>query len=221
MLLAAGRGSRLRPLTDATHKVLLPAGERRLLELAIQKLQRAGIHDIIINVNYLAEQIMQHLGDGSRYDVCLRYSIEKPERLDTGGGVRRVLSWLGEEPFWLMSADIWSEYPLELRTLPADVDAHSIMVQNPSFHLKGDYGIDDHRRLSLTEPRYTFANISLLRPQLFCLFSAEIFPLRDVFNAAIQHLRATGELYHGPWFNVGTEVELQQLRHHLHRSAER
>lgn len=219
MILAAGRGSRLRPLTDTMHKALLPVGEACLLEYNIFRLRAVGIQDIVINVHHLAEQVMQHLGDGSRFGVRIHYSIEALTQLGTGGGVYHALPLLGDDPFWLISADIWSEFPLHLCTLPEHAEAHLVMVTNPSFHPAGDFGVMADGRLALMEPRYTYANMSLLHPQLFRDFSPGIFGMGDVFRHAITNGVATGELYSGPWFNVGTETELTELRQYLnHRS---
>ena len=217
MLLAAGEGRRLRPLTETTHKALLPIGNTCLIEMNLRKLQQAGIHDIIINVSYLADQLMHYLGDGSRYGVRITYSIEADGCLGTGGGIHRALPFLGDEPFWVLSADVWSDFPLPAeKLLDEAMDGYLVMVPNPSYHPEGDFGIAlENGRLNFSDPKYTFANISFLRPQIFARYTGGIFELGAVFRDLIRAGCAYGEIYAGPWFNVGTEVELNAVRQGL------
>ncbi|HJT97017.1 MAG TPA: nucleotidyltransferase family protein, partial [Rhodanobacteraceae bacterium] len=145
MILAAGRGERLRPLTDATPKPLLQVGGRMLIEHHIEKLAAAGVEEIVVNTSHLADQFAPALGDGARWGVRLRYSYEGPEPLETGGGIRRALALLGAEPFIVVSADIVSDY--DYAKLPAQPDglAHLVMVPNPDFHPRGDFFLDGAR----------------------------------------------------------------------------
>lgn len=220
MILAAGEGSRLRPLTATTHKALLPIGNTTLLEHNILKLARAGITDIVINVWYLAEQVMAYAGDGSRYGVKIHYSHETQGRLGTAGGIHNALPLLGEHAFWVLSADIYSDYVLPTQMLLAqDQACHLVMVPNPSYHLQGDFGLQNNGRLSLQAPTHTFGSIAVLRPQVFASFTPGSYDLGPVFRQLITAQKAHGELYQGPWFNVGTEQELQAVRAHCHATA--
>jgi len=213
MILAAGEGSRLRPLTLTTHKALLPLGHTTLLEENLRKLVQVGVKQVVINVSYLAEQVMQYIGDGSRYGVEVVYSIEKEGRLGTAGGIHRALALLGDQPFWVVSADVYSDYPLQnLRALPPGKDLHLVMVPNPAFHPEGDFGLTASGELTLQAPKYTFANISLMRPEIFSAYAPGVYELGAVFRDLVTAGRAEGELYLGSWFNVGTVQELRALR---------
>lgn len=217
MLLAAGRGERLRPLTDTTPKPLVSAGELCLIEHSIVKLERAGIKDIVINVAYLADKIVHHLGNGEQYGVRLEYSYEGSESLGTGGGIYRALTLLGDQPFWLLSADVWSAYAEFDKVLKPNQAAHLVMVPNPDFHPQGDYAISESGRIIKATPKLTYAGIALLNPSLFIGCQPGNFSLSPLLNQAIQHDAVSGELYHGDWFNVGTIKELERLRVYLNQ----
>lgn len=211
MILAAGRGERMGELTRATPKPLLRVGGRYLIEYAIAQLHRAHIRDIVINVCYLGEQIMAALGDGSRYGVRIVYSQEQ-ERLETGGGILKALPLLGEDPFVVVSADIISDYPLA--QLPRSLAglAHLVVVDNPSFNPKGDFGLRGQFADTDAHPYFTFANIGVYHPALFARAIPGHFRLFDlVFNAMAQSL-VTAEHYNQSWYNIGSPSELARAQ---------
>lgn len=207
MILAAGRGERMGALTASTPKPLLKAGGHYLIEYVIQHLKQAGFTEIVINVAYRGEQIMQALGDGSRYGVHLAYSVED-ERLETGGGILKALPLLGDAPFLVVSSDVVSDFPLA--TLPAEIVglAHLVLVANPVYHPRGDFGLCDKLVDMDAKPAHTFANIGIYHPDLFVGCTPGHFPLNQLIFPAIRQAKVTGELYHGSWFNVGTPEQL-------------
>src|SRR3989344_4680533 len=210
ILLAAGLGKRMRPLTDVTPKPLLKLGSRALIEYALEKLARADIRDVIINVHHLGDRIMETLGNGHRYGINISYSQEK-ERLETAGGIHRVLPFFEGKPFIVMSADIWTDYDLNqlLQTLP--FDAHLVIVNNPPFHPEGDYGLDKNHTLTLSAPKLTYANISVLHPRIFDSFEGGYARLAPFLDKAIKAGRVTGEHYTGRWENLTSPDHLQAL----------
>jgi MurNAc alpha-1-phosphate uridylyltransferase len=226
MLLAAGRGTRLKPLTDQTPKPLLEAGGKTLIAHQIEKLVAHGVETIVINLHHLGEQIEQRIGDGSRFGTRIIYSHED-ELLETGGGILKALPALGDMPFLVLSSDIWMSYPLANlpRELGPDCDCHLVLVPNPAFHPGGDFQLNaalptDGTSSSLvpgTSASYTYGNLSVVHPRLFEGRRLEAFLYADLFFAAFRHRRARGELWSGPWFNVGTQADLDGLRAHLDR----
>jgi MurNAc alpha-1-phosphate uridylyltransferase len=222
LIFAAGRGERMRPLTDTTPKPLLDVGGKPLIVHHLEKLARAGIRDVVINTSHLAEQFPATLGDGSRWNLRIRYSYEGPTPLETGGGMRRALQWLGDEPFIAVSADIWSAYDYARLTDPhfltADAWAHLVMVPNPDFHPRGDFHLDGAR---LDEngagERLTFANIGLYRAALLADQPEGAFKLLPMYQRAMRAGKLTGERYDGPWWNLGTSRQLAELNASLSR----
>lgn len=212
MILAAGRGERLRPLTDTTAKPLVKVGSRALIEYNLLRLKQAGIKDIVINLSYHAKQISRFLGNGVRYGVNIEYSSEGDKRLGTGGGIKRALPLLGEEPFWVVSADIWSEFDFSSVALKPGIDVHLVMVPNPEFHPEGDYGICSDGRLVKAEPKFNYSGMALMQPNIFSCCEADIFSFSPIINKAIAGKKATGSLYKGSWFNVGTMAEFNKLK---------
>src|SRR3990167_424278 len=215
MLLAAGRGSRLKPLTDTTPKALLKIGSQSLIEHNLELLVQSGIRDVIINVCHHAKQIMEFLGDGNRYGLCIQYSFEENQVLGTGGGIYQALPLLGDEPFIVVSADIWSDFPFDRAFMEANNEAHLIFVENPDYHPTGDYGLTQEGKVVLNAPKFTYANIAKLHPRLFANCQPSVFPLAQLFNEAILRGTVSGSLYRGQWFNVGTVEELSRLRQSL------
>ena len=222
MILAAGRGARLRPLTERLPKALVPVGGKSLIEHHIDKLAAAGIRELVINLSWLGEQIEAHLGDGVRHGVAIRWSHE-PELLETGGGIRQALPWLGEEPFAVISADIWSDYPYDrlLAGLTMTADAHLVLVPNPGHNPGGDYRLDQGARVHAKDadgPSLTFSGIAVVAPALVRDFSpGTAFPLREALAEAIAQGRVSGEVHGGRWSDVGTPERLAELRLHLSR----
>ena len=216
LIFAAGRGERMRPLTDATPKPLLEVGGKRLIEYHLEKLGKAGVREVVINTSHLAAQFPAALGDGSRWNLRIRYSHEGPVPLETGGGMRRALQWLGDAPFIAVSADIWSGYDytqLAARGLPdGDTWAHLVMVPNPDFHPRGDFFLDGTR---LNEDgageRLTFANIGVYRAALLDDQPGHAFKLLPMYQRAMRSGKLSGERYDGAWWNLGTPQQLARL----------
>lgn len=210
MILAAGRGERMGVLTAHTPKPLLRVGGHYLIEYAIASMQRAGIHEIVINIAYHAEQIKTVLGEGSRYGVSIFYSEEK-ERLEVGGGIFNALPLLGEKPFIVMSSDIITDYPLA--KLPQEPRGlmHVVMVDNPPFHPQGDFGLRDGYADQHAEPRFNYSGIAMCRPQLFAHCKPGHFRWSELIMPVIQTGQVTGEHYQGMWYNIGTPDELESV----------
>lgn len=218
MILAAGRGLRLRPLTDKTPKPLIPVADKPLIVHQVLKLAKIGIKEIVINVSYQAKQIIDVLGDGHAYGVKIDYSFE-PIALETGGGICQALPILGPEPFIVISADIWTDFPLEKllsHSLSNFALAHLVLVNNPIFHPQGDFHLTNSSLLSLdqTSTKLTFASLGVYDPALFKGKSGS-FPLSSVLYEYIAEKKITGESYKGLWFNIGTPTELERLDSYL------
>jgi N-acetyl-alpha-D-muramate 1-phosphate uridylyltransferase len=218
MILAAGRGERMRPLTDGTAKPLLAAGGKPLIQYHLESLAAAGIREVIINLAWKGALIREALADGARFGVTIQYS-EEDEALETGGGVFKALPLLGHAPFLLISGDIWTQYPLAgcLDRLAPDDVAHFVLVPNPEFHMTGDFGLDRGRITDAVGPRYTYANIGLFRPAFFAGCTGGRFALAPLMYEWVRAGRVSGELFEGQWRNVGTPAQLaeldRQLRH--------
>ena len=212
MILAAGRGERMRPLTDARPKPLLEVGGKPLIQYHIEALARAGIKDIVINLAWQGELIRRALGTGTSFGVQISYSDEPEGALETGGGILAALPLLGPEPFLIVSGDIWSEFPLAScidRLAGGDV-AHFVLVPNPDFHAQGDFGLEEGR-LRDRAPRYTYANIGVLRGDFFAGRQSGRFALAPLMFEWIRRGRVSGELFAGRWHNLGTPAQLAQL----------
>lgn len=209
MILAAGRGERMGKLTDNTPKALLRVGDHYLIEYAINHLVGAGFTEIIINVSYQAEQIKSALGDGKRYGASIHYSEEK-ERLETGGGIFQALPLLGHEPFLVIGGDIITDFPLASVPREPKGLTHLIMVNNPSYHPQGDFGLRDGK-LEMNAPALTFASIGVYRPELFTDCEPGHFRLTKLLVPAILKGQVTGEHYQGSWYNIGTPEDLEDI----------
>lgn len=210
MILAAGRGERMGELTTHQPKPLLRVGKHYLIDYAIFRLKQAGIKDIIINVSYRGEQIKAALGSGAQYGVSFTYSDE-PERLETGGGIFQALPFFGDEPFLVVSGDVITDFPLAQLPVSPEGLAHLVMVENPSYHPRGDYGLVDGKIIRAQENLLTFANVGVYRPALFAQCEPGHFKLTRVLNPAIEAGLVTGERYSGLWFNVGTPEDLKAV----------
>lgn len=214
MILAAGRGERMRPLTDATPKPLLLAGGKPLIQWHIEKLAQAGIRDLVINHAHLGQQIEDTLGDGSRFGVSIRFSPEA-EALETAGGIANALPLLGDAPFLVVNGDIYSDY--DFSRLPDlqrgyRLDAWLVLVDNPSHHPEGDFVLNGDRIEQHGEYRLTFTGIGLYRPSLFQGIErggkAKLAPL---LRAAMERGAVGGEHHAGRWMDIGTPQRLNEL----------
>ena len=220
MILAAGRGERMRPLTDNVPKPLLEAGGKPLILWHIERLARAGVRDLVINHAHLGEQIERALGTGSRYGVTIAYSREA-EALETAGGIAKALPLLGPDPFLVVNGDIHTDVDFGALTrvglngsLPQL--AHLVLVDNPLHHPDGDFAIDGPYATDTGIPRYTYSGVGIYRPELF----AGIVPgtkakLAPVLIAAMRERRVTAERHRGYWLDVGTPARLAELDRHL------
>ena len=214
MILAAGRGERLRPLTDRTPKALVEAGGKPLLAWHLERLQRAGIRDVVINVSHLAETITERFGDGADYGLAVRWSKE-PQALETAGGIAQARPLLGDAPFLLVNSDIWCDYDLAaLRGLDLDSRlAHLVLIPNPPHNASGDFALEGSRIGNDGTPRYTYAGIAVLSPALVAgVASGQRAPLAPLLRAAAARGSVTGELHRGAWHDIGTEERLAKLQ---------
>lgn len=220
MILAAGRGERLRPLTDHTPKPLLKAGGKALIVHLIERLVRAGFDDIVINYAHLGEQFPATLGDGSRWDAKIRYSPELSGGLETAGGIIHALPLLGEQPFLVVNGDIWTDMDFAdfRHVLTGDNLCHLLLVPNPPQHPAGDFSLDDHNKLHAEgQEKYTFSGIAVYRPELFAGLDDRKRPLKPLLLKAMQQHQASGTLYHGEWSDIGTAERLSMLNEQLRR----
>ena len=225
MLLAAGVGERMRPLTDHTPKPLLEVGKMPLIEYHIRRLAALGLHELVINVSHLGQQIMDYCGDGQRWDVSISYSPESSP-LETAGGIIKALTLLGVSPFMVVNGDVWTDYPFERllhRALDADNnEAHLVFVDNPAQHPLGDFSMDANGTVSLKEPNamgYTYAGVGLYSPRFFSGESQGKLALRPLLDRAIQAGSVSGEYYAGQWVDVGTPQRLKILDQKITNSA--
>lgn len=217
MLLAAGRGERLRPLTDHTAKPLIEANHKPLIEYHLENLRAAAIEEVIINTCWCAEKIVEQLGDGSRFGLNIQYSHE-PEALETAGGIANALHLLGGDQFLLLSADIWCDIDLAKISKPTRSLAHLIFVDNPAHNPNGDFGLADNLvkiKSGAVSNALTYSGIGIFEPSLFASLPAARFALREVLIPAIDDSQISGVRYNGNWFDIGTAQRLQALEQHL------
>jgi len=210
MILAAGRGERMRPLTDHTPKPLLQVRGRPLIEYHIHALAAAGMRELVINHAHLGEQIVAALGDGRRFGVRIHYSPESPA-LETGGGIFRALSLLGDAPFVVVNGDVWTDYAFARLPREPEGLAHLVLVDNPPHHPEGDFALREGRVHAQGESKLTFSGIGVYRPQLFSDCRPGAFPLAPLLRAAMARAQVSGEHHDGIWCDVGTPERLRAL----------
>lgn len=213
MILAAGRGERLRPLTEHTPKPLLEVGGERLIERHLERLVAAGIREVVINLCHLGEQIKQFVGDGSRFGLDqLAWSYESPAPLETAGGIVQALPLLGGEPFALVNADIWTDY--NFQQLPSDFSGeklgHLVLVPNPAHHGRGDFCWNGSQLRHLDKNDYTFSGISVFSPKFFEGLEAGPRPLGPMLFSRCECLEA--QIHRSTWLDIGTAERLQDAR---------
>ena len=215
MILAAGRGERLRPLTDSTPKPLLEAGGKPLIEHHLEHLASAGFREIVINLSHLGDQIRDKLGNGATWGLNIRYSPEPPGALGTGGGIKKALPLLGDSPFVIINGDVFTNYPLaRLRAIKCD-HAHLVLVPNPGHHPGGDFKLQGGYVSEVGEPRHTFSGISVYHPRFFDTTPNGSFSVVPLLKAAMNSHQVTGQLFNGTWHDVGTLERLESLRDEL------
>jgi MurNAc alpha-1-phosphate uridylyltransferase len=211
MILAAGRGERLRPMTDTTPKPLLRVRGQPLIERHVAALARAGIERIVINLAWLGSQISEYLGDGARYGVTIIYSEERPRALETAGGIFRALPHLAPGPFAVVNGDVYTNFPFETLEVAPDHDAHLVLVPNPPQHPQGDFGLEQGLALATAASRYTFSGIAVFRCAFFTGCSDGVFPLKPLLLRSMAANRCSAQLYMGVWEDVGTAERLRAL----------
>ncbi|MBL8383796.1 MAG: nucleotidyltransferase family protein [Burkholderiales bacterium] len=217
MILAAGRGERMRPLTDHTPKPLLPAGGKPLIVWHLERLRAAGVREVVINHAWLGAQIEAALGDGARLGLTIAYSREA-EALETAGGIARALPLLGAQPFLVVNGDVYCEFDLRrahaaaARVDAAPLVAWLVMVPNPPQHPRGDFVLESGRVRDRGEPRFTFSGIGVYHPALFASIAPGArAPLAPLLRAAMAGDGVAGELWQGTWTDVGTPQRLAEL----------
>lgn len=216
MILAAGRGERMRPLTDDTPKPLLEVGGKPLIVWHIERLAMAGITDLVINHAHLGQQIEQRLGDGSDWGVRIRYSVEGEGRaLETGGGIYKALPLLGDLPFLVVNADIWCDVDYATLGLGEGDLAELVLVNNPPHNPQGDFALSGARVARDGDSRLTFSGIGVYHPQLFDDCSPGAFPLAPLLREAMDAGRVSGTHHRGQWSDIGTPQRLDELNRQL------
>jgi len=214
MILAAGRGERMRPLTDDIPKPLLPVAGKPLVFYIIEALADAGIRQIVINHAHLGEQIERILGNGDEWGVSINYSHESVA-LETAGGIQQALPLLGDESFIVVNGDIWTNYDFQSLQLPQNSLAHLVMVDNPAHNPDGDFALRQGCLSEQTEARLTFSGIGIYHPQLFAALPAGRAPLAPLLRSAMLNQQVSGEHYPGRWYDIGTPQRLQQIDREL------
>jgi MurNAc alpha-1-phosphate uridylyltransferase len=216
-ILAAGRGERMRPLTDHTPKPLLQAGGKPLIVWHLERLAAAGFRDIVINHAHLGAQIEQVLGDGTQWGLSIQYSPEPPGALETAGGIATALPLLGDQPFLVVNGDVYCDWNFNGARHLRDKLAHLVMVANPAHHTDGDFSLDGERVVyAHGEQTLTYAGIAVFSPSFFAgVQPGTVMKLRPLLDAAIAAGSLTGERFTGPWVDVGTPQRLAELDQEL------
>lgn len=209
IILAAGRGERLKPITNTIPKALCKIHGIPLIEYHLHHLAAAGFNRIIINHAYLGGKIRQHLGTGGRWGVEIEYSPEPPGGLETGGGIVNALPLLGSHPFAALNADIYTDYPLAQLALPAHSQAHIVLVNNPAHNRTGDFSLEGSVLRNKME--FTFSGIALYDPRVFNDCKPGRYPVSPLLRQLAHQGRATGELYAGHWYDIGSPERLAAL----------
>jgi MurNAc alpha-1-phosphate uridylyltransferase len=215
MVLAAGRGERLRPLTDEPPKPLIPVAGEPLVAHHLRALAGAGVREVVMNVSWLAGRVREALGDGGAWKLRIHYSQEPWPPLETGGGIFAALPMLGDAPFLLVNSDVWTDVDFADLALPTGMLAHLVLVPNPAHNPDGDFGLEDGRVGLGDGPRLTYGGIGVLDPGLFRDCHPGRFPLAPLLQGAARAGRVSGERHDGEWLDVGTPERLQALREQL------
>jgi N-acetyl-alpha-D-muramate 1-phosphate uridylyltransferase len=221
MVLAAGRGERMRPLTDREPKPLLRVGGRRLIEYHLLRLAAGGFREVVINTAWLGDMIPAVLGSGAQYGLAITYSHERPEALETGGGIFQALPLLGSGPFLLVNGDVWTDMDFGAlrRPPPTGSLAHLALVPNPPQHARGDFRLEQGWVSEDEGLRHTYSGIGIYRPEFFEGCRPGKFPLLPLLRRAIAQRALSGEVYEGRWYDIGTAERLASLDAELSRAA--
>ena len=211
MILAAGHGERLRPLTETTPKALVEVRGRSLLERHLDSLKAAGIETVVINLGWLGEMIADRIGSGHAYGLNVVYSQEGENILETGGGIHRALPMLGREPFLVVNADVYTDMPLPPAGLAETDVGHLVLVPRPAHKPQGDFDLQDGRVCESRNAAHTFSGVAVYRPEFFAGCEPGRFPLAPMLKAAAREGRLAGSLYEGLWEDVGAPERLADL----------
>ena len=211
MILAAGRGERLRPLTDEVPKPLVPIAGKPLIEYHLEALAAGGFREIVINQGHLGSMLPEALGNGGRWGIHIHWSDEQPEALETGGGIFKALPMLGSAPFLVINGDVWTNYSFSrLRAVKCDW-AHLVMVPNPVHNPGGDFALDCGRIRGTGHARLTFSGIGVYNPRLFGSCKPGKFSVVPLLKTAMTDHLVTGETFAGSWDDIGTPERLDKL----------
>ncbi len=216
MVLAAGRGERMRPLTESRPKALLEVAGRPLIEHHLESLKAAGIDNVVVNLGWHGEQIAERIGSGAAWGLTVAYSPEGDNILETGGGIHRALPLLGADPFLVVNADVFTDMPMP-HALADDALGHLVLVPTPEHKAAGDFDLNDGYIAVAEAPRLTFSGVAVYRPEFFTDCEPGRFPLAPMLKDAANDGRLTGELYEGLWVDVGTPERLEALNRSLSR----
>lgn len=211
MILAAGRGERLKPLTNKKPKALIEVRGKPLITHHIEKCAACGYSDIVINLAYLGNQIQDYLGDGSQYGVNISYSPECEGGLETGGGIVNALPLLGDDPFITINADVYTDYDLNALPELNGKLAHLVLVENPNHNLKGDFGLNKENLIITQLPSHTFAGIAKYHPDVFKGKQAVKQSVVPMIKHNAKKELVSGEIYSGMWYDIGTPERLAQV----------
>ena len=212
IILAAGRGERMRPLTDTKPKPLLEVHGKPLIQYHIEALKKAGVTDIVVNVAWLAEQLIAFLGDGSQFGVSIAISHEKDGALETAGGICKALPLLGKEAFIVVNGDVFTDYDFSQLPTTIEDDMHLVLVENPTHNPEGDFYFVENKILSAGKQKLTFSGIGIYQAHIFHHLPANaITPLRDLFQIALAKQCISAEHYRGQWFDIGTPERLNEI----------
>ena len=208
MILAAGRGMRMRPLTDNIPKALIEVNGVRLIERHLINIREAGIVEVVVNLGHLGRMIQETIKDGSAYGVHITYSDEGANILETGGGIIKALPLLGDDPFFVVNTDVYTDYKIHPVTLKAPIKAHLVMVDNPEHNRGGDFALTDDILNNHAKTKLTFSGMGYYTPALFNGLPLLRQPLVDILKPAIEQSLISGEHYRGEWIDVGTMERL-------------
>jgi MurNAc alpha-1-phosphate uridylyltransferase len=220
MVLAAGRGERMRPITDKIPKPLVPVADEPLITYHLKALARAGVTEIVINLAYRGSQIREALGDGSAYGVRIQYSDEGPEPIETGGGIFKALPLLGTDPFLVVNGDVWTDFDFaRMPALPPDAHAHLVMVPNPPHVARGDFGVEGDYIVERDTDRFTYSGLGIYTAEFFAGCQPGKFPLLPLLKKAIAGRKLRGHVYRGVWLDIGTPERLAALDAEVRRGV--
>lgn len=211
MVLAAGRGERMRPITDKLPKPLVPVAGKPLIVYHLERLAAAGVRDVVVNLSWLGERIRAALGDGGDYGLSISYSEEGPVPLETGGGIFKALPLLGPGPFLVVNGDTWSDIDYSHLALEDGANGRIVLVPNPTHNLRGDFGVEGDFVVDRPTDRFTYSGVGVYRPEFFDGCSPGRFPMLPLLKRAIAARVLRGELHGGEWCDVGTPERLAAL----------